>query len=84
VLPAACFCRLAYCRYWLRLVARLNPVTYALDAMRASVLGGADIAALWRPLTILLGFAAVLLPLSMTVFALGARRTKITGTLTHS
>lgn len=69
---------------WLQFVARLNPVTYALDAMRASLLGGADVAALWRPLAILLGFAAALLPLSMSVFAWSLRRTKITGTLTHS
>jgi len=69
---------------WLQLVARLNPVTYALDAMRASLLGGAGIAALWRPLAVLLLFAAVLLPLSMSVFAWSLRRTKITGTLTHS
>jgi ABC-2 type transport system permease protein len=69
---------------WLQLVARLNPVTYALDAMRASLLGGESVAALWRPLGILLLFAAVLLPLSMSVFAWSLRRTKITGTLTHS
>jgi ABC-2 type transport system permease protein len=69
---------------WLQVVARLNPVTYALDAMRASLLGGAHVAALWRPLGILLIFAAVLLPLSMSVFAWSLRRTKITGTLTHS
>jgi ABC-2 type transport system permease protein len=69
---------------WLQIVARLNPVTYALDAMRASLLGGANVAALWRPLGILLFFAAVLLPLSMSVFAWSLRRTKITGTLTHS
>jgi ABC-2 type transport system permease protein len=69
---------------WLQFVARLNPVTYALDAMRASLLGGAGVAALWRPLVVLLLFAAVLLPLSMTVFAWSLRRTKITGTLTHS
>jgi ABC-2 type transport system permease protein len=69
---------------WLQIVARLNPVTYALDAMRASLLGGANVAALWRPLGILLLFAAVLLPLSMSVFAWSLRRTKITGTLTHS
>jgi len=69
---------------WLQLVAHLNPVTYALDSMRASLLGGADIAALWQPLGILLLFAAVLLPLSMSVFAWSLRRTKITGTLTHS
>ena len=69
---------------WLQFVARLNPVTYALDAMRASLLGGAGVAALWRPLATLLLFAAVLLPLSMSVFAWSLRRTKITGTLTHS
>jgi len=69
---------------WLQFVARLNPVTYALDAMRASLLGGADVAALWRSLAILILFAAALLPLSMSVFAWSLRRTKITGTLTHS
>lgn len=69
---------------WLQFVARLNPVTYALDAMRASLLGGDNVVALWRPIAILLLFAAVLLPLSMTVFAWSLRRTKITGTLTHS
>jgi len=69
---------------WLQFVARLNPVTYALDAMRAALLGGAGIVALWRPLVILLLFAVVLLPLSISVFAWSLRRTKITGTLTHS
>jgi ABC-2 type transport system permease protein len=69
---------------WLQVVARLNPVTYALEAMRGALLGGASIAALWIPLAILLVFAAVLLPISMGVFAWALRRTKITGTLTHS
>ncbi|HET9993760.1 MAG TPA: ABC transporter permease [Candidatus Acidoferrum sp.] len=69
---------------WLQVVARVNPVTYALEAMRGALLGGASIAALWIPLAILLVFAAVLLPISMGVFAWALRRTKITGTLTHS
>jgi ABC-2 type transport system permease protein len=69
---------------WLQVVARLNPVTYALEGMRAALLGGATLAALWRPLAILLLFAVVLLPLSMGVFAWALRRTKITGTLSHS
>jgi hypothetical protein len=38
---------------------------------------------LWRPLAVLLGFAAVLLPISMGTFAWSLRRTKATGTLTH-
>jgi len=69
---------------WLQVVAHLNPVTYALEAMRAALLGGATVASLWRPLAILLLFAAVLLPVSMGVFAWALRRTKITGTLSHS
>jgi len=69
---------------WLQWVARLNPVTYALESMRAALLGGASVPAIWRPLLTLLVFAAALLPLSMSVFAWSLRRTKITGTLTHS
>lgn len=68
---------------WLQVVARLNPVTYALDAMRAALLGAGGYHAVWRPLLILLLFAAVLLPLSMLVFAWSLRRTKTTGTLMH-
>lgn len=69
---------------WLQFIARLNPVTYALDAMRAALLDGAGLVAIARPLLILLLFGAVLLPASMAVFAWALRRTKTTGTLTHS
>jgi ABC-2 type transport system permease protein len=69
---------------WLQLVARFNPVTYALEAMRGALLGGATLAELWLPLTILFLSALLLLPVSMAVFAWALRRTKITGTLTHS
>jgi ABC-2 type transport system permease protein len=69
---------------WLQIVARLNPVTYALDAMRAALLAGASLFAVWRSLAVLLLFAAVLLPLAMATFAWALRHTKITGTLTHS
>ena len=68
---------------WLQFLARLNPVTYALDAMRASLLGSIRLHDVMRPVGILLLFAAVLLPLSMAVFAAALRRTKSTGTLAH-
>jgi ABC-2 type transport system permease protein len=68
---------------WLQVVARFNPVTYALEAMRAALLGGATVVELWRPLAVLLFSAALLLPCSMFAFAWALRRTKITGTLTH-
>ena len=69
---------------WLQVVARLNPVTYALDAMRAALLDGAGMASIAQPLLLLLGFAGVLLPSSIAVFSWVLRRTKVTGTLTHS
>jgi ABC-2 type transport system permease protein len=68
---------------WLQFVARLNPVTYALDAMRAALLGGAALHAVLRPLLVLFLFSAVLLPFSMAVFAWTLGRTKTTGTLMH-
>lgn len=68
---------------YLQLLARLVPVTYSLEGMRAALLGGAGLAELWPSLRALLVFAAVLLPLSVAVFSWAIRRTKIIGTLTH-
>lgn len=68
---------------WLQLIAHLIPVTYALDGMRAALLGHASLAELWPSIGALLLFAVVLLPLSFVVFSRALRRTKITGTLTH-
>jgi ABC-2 type transport system permease protein len=67
----------------LQLVARLIPVTYSLEGMRAALLVGADWNQIWPSVSALLLFAAVLLPISFCVFAWALRRTKITGTLTH-
>jgi ABC-2 type transport system permease protein len=69
---------------WLQVVAHLNPVTYALDGMRGALLDGEGVVGIARPLLILVLFGAVLLPVSVAVFSWALRRTKITGTLTHS
>jgi ABC-2 type transport system permease protein len=68
---------------WLQFVARINPVTYALNAMRAALLDNANLASVLPPLGTLFLFAVILLPMSMTVFAWALRRIKITGTLSH-
>jgi ABC-2 type transport system permease protein len=68
---------------WLQHVARLVPVTYALEGMRAALLGHAALRDLWPSLAALLIFAAILLPVSFATFSWALRRTKITGTLTH-
>lgn len=67
----------------LQRIARLIPVTYSLEGMRAALLNGASWAGLWPSLAALLIFAVILLPLSFAVFSWALRRTKITGTLTH-
>lgn len=68
---------------WLQVIARLTPVTYSLEGMRAALLGRATIGELWPSLAGLLIFAAILLPVSFFVFSWALRRTRITGTLTH-
>jgi ABC-2 type transport system permease protein len=68
---------------WLQYVARLIPVTYSLEGMRAAILGHASTGELLPPIAVLLLFAALLLPASFAIFSLALRRTKITGTLTH-
>ena len=68
---------------WLQVVARLIPVTYSLEGMRAAILGHASMRELWPSLTGLLAFAEVVLPVSLLVFSWALRRTKVTGTLTH-
>ena len=69
---------------WLRFIGRLNPVTYALDGMRAALLSGKNLVGVWQPIAVLLLMAAILLPASIAVFWWTLRRTKTTGTLTHS
>jgi ABC-2 type transport system permease protein len=68
---------------WLQHVARLIPVTYSLEGMRAAILGHASTRELLPSIAGLLLFAALLLPTSFAIFSWALRRTKITGTLTH-
>jgi ABC-2 type transport system permease protein len=67
----------------LQILARMIPVTYSLEGMRAALLSGGGWGEIWPSVAALLIFAAILLPLSFAVFGWALRRTKITGTLTH-
>ena len=67
----------------LQTLARLIPITYCLEGMRAALLQGAGWRELWPSIGALLIFAAVLIPFSFAVFAWALRRTKMNGTLTH-
>jgi ABC-2 type transport system permease protein len=68
---------------FLQHVARLLPITHALDGMRAAMLGGASLAGLLPQIAILSLFGLVGLPLSLLVFCLGVRWARVTGTLSH-
>jgi ABC-2 type transport system permease protein len=67
----------------LQILARLIPVSYSLEGMRAALLGGSSLRDLWPSIAALLLFAAILIPASFAIFSWAVRRTKITGTLTH-
>lgn len=67
----------------LRLVARLIPITPALDAMRLAVLQRASVLALRQQIATVAAFSLVLLPLSLLVFSSSVRWARQEGTLSN-
>ena len=67
----------------LRQAALVLPITHALEALRATLLGGAGLAEVWSHVMVLAGFALVGLPLAMMVFGAAVRWGKRSGTLGH-
>ncbi len=68
---------------WVQIIARFLPFTYALEGLRQAVLNGRSISQLGHQILILAAFAAVLLPLSLAVFAWAVRQAKRLGTLSQ-
>jgi ABC-2 type transport system permease protein len=68
---------------WLRIISYLLPFTYALRALRGALMGGASLADLALDIAILLGFAVVLIPLSIWALRYAIRRMKNTGEMMH-
>ncbi len=68
---------------WLRLLARLLPVTYSLEAMRLALLQGSSLRELWPEVLALGAFSLLLGPVSLWAFRLAVRRAKRDGSLTH-
>jgi len=67
----------------LQRAAHLLPITYALDGLRATLLGGAGISAVARPLTVLSAMAVVGLPISIWLVCVATAWGKRRGTLGH-
>jgi ABC-2 type transport system permease protein len=68
---------------WLRIFSYLLPFTYALRALRGALMNGASLVDLAPEIAILLGFAAVLTPLSFWALRYAIRRMKDSGELVH-
>jgi ABC-2 type transport system permease protein len=68
---------------WLQFFSKIVPVTYALRAMRLSLLTGATWAELLPDLLVLTGFTIVLFPLSLISFRWAVERARLDGTLAH-
>jgi ABC-2 type transport system permease protein len=69
---------------WMQAIATISPATYALHGIRASVLDGAGLGAVWGDLWPLLVLGAVAVPLGLAVFAAGERYAKRHGKLKRS
>ena len=66
---------------WLQFFARLLPITYALRAMRLSLLNGAGWAELAPDLLALLLFCVLLFPLSLLIFRYAVEQARADGSL---
>ncbi len=67
---------------WLQPIARLLPISYALDVARAALLDGAGWGELVPGLLALAGFC-LLFPISLLVFRAAVRKARVDGSLTH-
>ncbi len=68
---------------WLRIISYLLPFTYALRALRGALMAGASLGDLALDVAILLGFAVVMIPLSIWALRYAIRKMKNTGELMH-
>jgi ABC-2 type transport system permease protein len=66
---------------WMQWLATISPATYALEGIRAAVLDGAGVAAVWGELWPLLIMGVVAIPLGLAVFRAGERYAKRNGKL---
>jgi ABC-2 type transport system permease protein len=69
---------------WMQAIATVSPATYALHGIRASVLDGAGVSAVWSDLWPLLVLGAVAIPAGLLVFRAGERYAKRHGKLKRS
>lgn len=66
---------------WLQPLSRVSPATYVLDGLRAAILDGKGIGAVWGDIWPLIICGIVSLPVGLAIFSAGERYAKRTGRL---
>ena len=69
---------------WMQVLSFISPATYVIRGMRAALLDGADVAAVWPNLWPALLVGAVSIPLGLRIFLWAERHAKRTGRLKRS
>ncbi len=69
---------------WMQWLSTISPATYALRGIRAAILEGADVQALWGDIWPLIVIGIVAIPLGLAVFRRGERYAKKHGKLKRS
>ena len=66
---------------WMQVISHFSPATYILDGVRAALLDGTPLTALWGDVWPLVVMGVVLIPLGVWVFGRAERYAKRTGKL---
>ena len=66
---------------WMQAISRLSPATYVLDGVRAAMLDGIPLTALWHDVVPLIVMGIVLIPAGLWAFGRAERYAKRTGKL---
>ena len=69
---------------WMQALARISPATYALRALRKTIIDGAGVRSLWGDIWPLLVIGVVAIPLGLEIFRRGERYAKRHGKLKRS
>jgi ABC-2 type transport system permease protein len=68
---------------WMQKLSLVIPIRYSLDALRSTMLNGASLASVAKPIETLVVMAAILLPASAALFTAAVRKGRKEGTLTQ-
>src|SRR3954468_21432088 len=69
---------------WMQVLSTISPATYALRALRATIIDGAAVSSLWRDIWPLIVIGVIAVPLGLWIFRIGEQYAKRNGKLKRS